>query len=170
MSHSKAPTVVVGIYNHQDQAVKGIQALRNAGFPDEQIGVASREWTKHLEGVKVHEQHSAEHGAVTGALVGGGLGAALGLVGAILVPGAIPFLAGHALLAALGGGLAGASGGVFVGPFLALGIDKAESEDYARQLEQDKVAVLVNAPGREDEARALMVQQGAYDESMSASP
>ena len=170
MALTETTSIVVGIFNAREHAVKGIHALKRAGFPDADIGVASREWTKHLEGVKVEEQHAAEHGAITGALVGGGLGTALGLVGAILVPGVIPLLAGHALLAAIGGGLAGASGGVFVGPFISMGIEESEARKHARHIEQGKTALLVYAPGRQDEARSVMVEQGAYDESMSTSP
>src|SRR5262249_27361371 len=114
-------TTVPGIFEKREHAVKAIEALKQAGFRDDQIAVASREWSHNLEGVPVHEQHVTEKGAITGALVGGGLGAALGLAGAILVPGALPVITGSAVVSALGGGLIGGAGGAFAGPFVALG-------------------------------------------------
>jgi hypothetical protein len=161
-------TTVPGIFDDKEQAARAIRALKEAGFIEGQIGVASREWSQKLQDVPVEEQHTAERGAVAGALVGGGIGAALGLAGAILVPGAIPIITGHALLSALGGGLAGASGGAFAGPFIALGFSEEESRKHAEHVEQGKTVVLVQAPRRHDEARAIMVANGAFDESMNA--
>jgi hypothetical protein len=163
-------TTVVGIFDDQEHAKKAIQALKEAGFTDAQIGVASREWSRQLQEVPVDQQHIAERGAVTGALVGGGLGAAVGLMGAVLIPGAAPVVAGTALLSALGGGLAGAGGGVFAGPFVALGLSEHEARKHGRHVEEGRTAVLVHTPTRQEEARAIMVEQGAYDESMDTSP
>jgi hypothetical protein len=161
-------TTAPGVFDEREQAVKAIAALKEAGFTDAQMGVASREWSQKLAEVPVEEQHTAEHGAVAGALVGGGVGAIVGLAGAILVPGAVPIITGHALLSALGGGLLGASGGAFAGPFLALGFSEEEAQRHARHVEQGKTIVLVHAPGRLEEARSIMVEHGAYDESMNA--
>jgi hypothetical protein len=167
---SSSPTTALGIFDEQAEAALAIHALKEAGFFDREIGVASREWSQHLQGVRVDQQHVAEHGAVTGTLVGGGIGSVVGLVGAILVPGTIPILAGHALLSVLGGGLAGAAAGAFAGPFIALGFSEQESRRHAKHVEQGKTIVLVYAPDRTDEARRIMVHHGAYDDSMTASP
>jgi hypothetical protein len=161
-------TTVPGVFDEREQAVKAIAALKEAGFTDAQIGVASREWSQKLAEVPVEEQHLAEKGAVAGVLVGGGVGALVGLAGAILVPGAIPIITGHALLSALGGGLLGASGGAFAGPFVALGFSEEEAQRHAQHIAQGKTIVLVHAPGRLEEARSILVAQGAYDESMNA--
>jgi hypothetical protein len=170
MMIASSATTVVGIFDNQEQAAAGIRALKQAGFTDAQIGVSSRHWSHEGEGVRLDEQHVAEQGAVAGAVVGGTLGAVLGLAGAVLLPGAAPILAGHALLSALGGGLAGAGGGTFVGPFIAMGYSEAEAKAHARHLEQGKTLVLVHAPDRMEAARSILVEHGAYDESMSTSP
>ncbi len=161
-------TTVPGIFDNQEQAARAIAALKGAGFSDAQIGVASRQWSKKLDGVHLDEQKAAEHGAVTGGLLGGGIGAALGLAGAILVPGAIPVITGSLLFSALGGGLAGASAGVFAGPFVALGFSEEDARKHADHVEQGKTVVLVHAPDRYDEARSILVQNGAFDETMNA--
>jgi hypothetical protein len=169
MSLSTA-TTVVGVFEDQAHAAKAIPALKQGGFTDAQIGIASRELARQFEGVAVKEQHRTEHGALAGALVGGGVGAALGLAGAAFIPGVAPLLAGSLLLGALGGGAAGASVGVFAGTFIALGMSHEEAERNARHVEEGKAVLFVYAPGRQDEARAIMVDQGAFDESMAASP
>jgi hypothetical protein len=161
-------TTVPGIFETQDDARKAIAALKQAGFTDAQIGVASREWTQKLQEVDVEEQHTAEKGAVAGVLLGGSLGATLGLIGAILVPGAIPIIAGHAILSALGAGLLGAAGGAFAGPFIALGFSEEESREHARHVEAGRTVLLVYTPDRQEEARSIMVANGAFDESMNA--
>ncbi len=161
-------TTVPGIFETNAEATKAIAALKKAGFTDAQIGVASREWSRKLEGVEVGEQHAAAKGAINGSLIGGGVGATLGLVGAIFVPGVIPLIAGHALLSALGGGLAGASAGAFAGPFVALGYSEEESHRHSKYVEEGKTVLLIYAPGREAEARSILVDHGAFDESMNA--
>jgi len=165
-----SPTTVVGIFDDHAQALEALRALKQAGFRDEQIGIASREWVRKLGEVRVDEQHAAEQGAATGAVVGATLGATIGLVGAVFLPGAIPLLAGHALLSALGGGLLGAGAGTFAGPFLAMGFSEADAHKNAQYVAQGKTVLLVHAPDRKEEARKILVEQGAYDESMEATP
>jgi hypothetical protein len=161
-------TTVPGVFETREEAKEAISALKQAGFADAQIGLVSREWSSRLQDVRVDEQRATEKGAIAGTLVGGGVGAALGLAGGIFVPGAIPLIAGHALLSALGGGLMGAAGGAFAGPFVALGFAEDEARKNARHVEEGKTVLLVYAPGREAEARSILVAHGAFDESMNA--
>jgi hypothetical protein len=161
-------TKVPGIFDEHEQAVKAIAALKQAGFRDDQIAVASRELSRKLERVPVEEQHVTERGAVAGAVIGGGVGAALGLAGAIFIPGVLPLIAGSTIASIVGGGLAGTALGAFTGPFVALGWTEGEIQRHARQVEEGKTVLLVYAPGREAEARSIMVEQGAFDESMNA--
>jgi hypothetical protein len=161
-------TTVPGIFEKHEQAVKAIAALKQAGFRDDQIAIGSRELARKLERVPVEEQHITEKGAIRGALIGGGVGAALGLAGAIFIPGVLPLVAGSALVGAVGGGLAGSAVGAFTGPFFALGWSEDELRRHARHVEEGKTVLLVYAPGQEAEARSIMVEHGAFDESMNA--
>jgi hypothetical protein len=163
-------TTVLGVFDGPAQAAKAIAELKKAGFTDNDIGVASKEWSKNFDKLDPGEQHVAEHGAIGGGLIGGGLGAALGLVGAIAVPAAIPIFAGSALASMLVGAAAGAAGGVFVGPFIAMGFSEEEAGEHVKHIERGKTVLIVYSPKRRDEARKIMVEQGAYDESMSNSP
>jgi hypothetical protein len=167
---ASAATTAVGVFEGHEPAAKAIRALKAAGFSDGQIGVASREWSKHFDDVGIQQQQAAGDGAVTGAAVGAGLGATLGLVGGILIPGLLPVVAGQALVSALLGGAAGAAGGAFAGPFIAMGLADHEATLHARHVEEGKTVLLVHAPGRKDDAHAIMVEHGAYDASMNTGP
>lgn len=160
----------IGVFDHRDQAKKAIEALKAAGFRDEQLGVASRDWSKKFEGVSADDQNVAADGAVWGSVVGGGLGAVVGLVGSALVPGAIPIVAGQMLFNVLLGGAAGAAGGVFGGPFIAMGLSETDAERHAKHVAEGKTVLLVHAPDRADEARDILINAGAYDDSMANKP
>jgi len=160
-------TITLGVFEKEEEARAAIAALKEAGFTDDQIGVASKRWSKDLEAVRVDRQHTAEKGAVRGSMVGSGIGAVLGLVGGILVPGVIPIVAGSAILGLLGGAAAGAAAGAYVGPFIALGLSKEEADFHAQHVEKGRTVVLVYSAERVDDARKIMVEHGAYDESMS---
>ncbi|MFL5330741.1 MAG: hypothetical protein ACJ8C4_17720 [Gemmataceae bacterium] len=170
MEATATATTAVGVFDDKNQAGIAIDALKKAGFTEQQIGVASHEVTKHFGGVNAQEQHTAESGAIRGSLVGTGVGAVLGLAGASLIPGVLPFVAGSLLVSTLVGGAAGAAVGAFAGPFIALGMSEHEANIHAQHVAAGKTVLLVYAPDRRDEARDIMVHNGAYDDSMNASP
>src|SRR6266481_3836505 len=97
-------TTVLGIFDDQEHALKAIEELRRAGFPEDQLGLASRHWVADVpELAQVELQHTVGDGAITGAAVGSGLGAVAGAVAASVIPVAGPVLAGGLLVGALGG-------------------------------------------------------------------
>lgn len=161
---------VLGIFDDQRDATAAIEALKKAGFADRDIGVASREWSKQFQNVDVDEQHVAAKGAIGGSVIGGSVGAIAGLVGAMLVPGLIPVIAGETIVTMLLGGAAGAAVGAFAGPFVAMGFSESDAKAHAQHVAEGKTVVIVYAPDRKNEARSIMVANGAYDESMSSSP
>jgi hypothetical protein len=162
---------VLGIFDDQDHALQAIQALRRAGFQDDQLGLASRHGVADApELAQVEMQHSAGDSAVTGAAVGGGLGAVAGAVAASVIPVAGPVLAGGLLVGALGGAALGAAVGTFAGPFVALGLSEYDARHYAQHVEAGRTVVLVRTDDRKEEARDLLVSYGAYDDSMRAKP
>lgn len=167
-----SPTTAVGIFDTPTAAQTAIGALKEAGFTDAQIGIASREWSKRFANVNVDDQQAAETGAIAGAAVGAGVGAVLGLVGAMVVPGFGPLVAGSLLVSALVGGAAGAAGGTFAGPFIAMGFAEHEAAAHGRLVELGKTVVLVyeTEPVKKDAARDIMVRNGAYDPGASTSP
>lgn len=167
-----SPTTAVGVFNTPADAEAAVRALKEAGFDDAQIGVASREWSQRFANVNVGDQHAAERGAVAGAAIGGGVGAVLGIAGAMLIPGAAPLVAGSLLVSALVGGAAGAAGGTFAGPFIAMGFSEDDAAEHGRAIEHGKTVLLVYESDRQrrDEARDVMVANGAFDSGASTSP
>src|ERR687895_2451616 len=100
-------TVVAAAFDDRADAERAINALRDAGFPGDRIGVALRDRT--AQGQLVEETGAtgtkAAEGAATGALGGGLLGGLVGLLvglGALAIPGIGPVVAGGAPARALG--------------------------------------------------------------------
>jgi hypothetical protein len=161
---------LIAVFEDQEHAQRALRDLRQAGFRDEQLGLASRHAVPAApERSSVEAQERAGEGAVAGAAVGAGAGALAGAAAAALVPGVGPFLAGG-LLATLGGAALGAAVGTFAGPFIALGLSEDEAQFYARHVEQGRTVVLVRTDDRKDEASAILERHGPYDDSMKAKP
>jgi Heat induced stress protein YflT len=100
-----AGETIVGLFADQLDAERGIQALKAAGFSEQQIGVAVRDKQQQQELTEGTGTQTAE-GAATGAVGGGVLGGAVGLlagVGALAIPGIGPIIAGGALASTLAG-------------------------------------------------------------------
>jgi outer membrane lipoprotein SlyB len=162
-------TNVIGVFDKPAQAAAAVHALLASGFTRKQVSLVAREWAKELDGVRVDLQHAAEDGAVVGALSGGAAGVVAGVAGAALLPVAGPVVAGTLLVGALVGGAAGAAAGTFAGPFVAMGLEEADAKRHAQHLEKGNTVVVVHVKDKEqaDRARALMVANGAFDESMA---
>jgi hypothetical protein len=163
-------TTVVGVFEDQIHALESIRALRRAGFTDQQMGLVSRHGIGEPELPQVETQQRAGEGAIKGAAVGGGIGAVAGAVVAGTVPVVGPVLAGGLLIGAIGGAALGAAVGTFAGPFIALGMSEQDAHDYARHVEAGRTAVVVHTTDRQELARRLMDEHGAYDDSMRAKP
>ena len=163
-------TTVVGIFEDQNHALEAIRALRRAGFTDQQIGLASRHAIGEPELPQVTAQQLAGDASLKGAAVGGGIGAVAGAVAAGVVPVIGPVLAGGLLVGALGGAALGAAVGTFAGPFIALGMSEKDAQEYARHVEAGRTAVIVHTTDRQELARKILDEHGAYDDSMRAKP
>ena len=108
---------VAGLFLHRARAEQEIDALKTTGFTGDQIGVALRDRT--AQGVLLEDTglQVAEEAATTGALGGGLLGGLTGLligIGALVIPGLGPVVAGGMLATAFGvaGGTAVAGAGI----------------------------------------------------------
>ncbi|MBX6313472.1 MAG: general stress protein, partial [Isosphaeraceae bacterium] len=69
----KQRSTIVGVFTDRTQADRAISELRQAGFRDDQIGVAGRH-TDETGAVTTEAGTQWETGAVTGAVAGGGRG------------------------------------------------------------------------------------------------
>ena len=95
-------TAVFGIYPDRSSVDRGVEALKAAGFSNNDVSVLfpDKQGTKdfaHEKETKAPE--GAATGAGTGAVLGGGLGWLAG-IGALAIPGLGPFIAAGPIMAA----------------------------------------------------------------------
>lgn len=156
---------VVGIFNDQTQAQRAVQALKQAGFSDEQIGVIGRDSsgkTTHTQG-DTTESYAAE-GAATGLATGAGIGALWGIaVISNILPAIGPAIVGGTLAAVLSSAAAGAAAAGLAGSLVGMGVPKDEADYYETEFQSGRVLVTVSAAGREAEALSILQQHGGYD-------
>jgi uncharacterized protein (TIGR02271 family) len=155
------------------QADKAVNELVDAGFRQDQIGVALRNAEGAYGTTKTTgaEGSHAESGAVTGAITRLGLGALAGLgVLAGVIPVVGPAIAAGTMGAILSNAAAGASIVGLVGALVGPGIPEHEAEYYHEEFEAGRTIVTVTANERADEATAILRRNGAYDMSTRASP
>jgi hypothetical protein len=152
--------VAAGVFDTRREAETAVEELRRAGFSNEQIGIAGSDADAPLHDAGTR----AEEGAVAGAIGGGTLGA---LGGVAVAAGAIspigPAVAGGLLAGLLASTAVGAAAGGVVGALTGLGFPEEEARHYEEELAVGRPLVTVRAPGRYDEAVAILRRCGARD-------
>jgi uncharacterized membrane protein len=147
-------SVVIGVFPTQAQAQQALQALRNAGFGDEEIGFLSRaEATQNISDVSA----GAASGVMEGGIVGGLLGAAV----ALFIPGFGPALAGGIVAATLGGLALGAGAGGILGMLRSIGVNENEVRFYQDELAANHVIITVKVSSSLQDAEAILRTNGA---------
>jgi uncharacterized protein (TIGR02271 family) len=158
-----AGETVVGLFADQTAAERGIQALKVAEFPEQQIGVAVRDKRQQQELTEGTGTQAAE-GAATGAVGGGVLGGVVGLlagVGALAIPGIGPILAGGALASTLAGAGIGAAAGGLIGALAGMGVPEADARHFEQGFQEGGVLVTVEAGPDAERARQTLLASGA---------
>ena len=156
-------STVVGLFKNQVDAERAIQRLKQEGFTEKQIGVAMRDRGQQKELIEGTGTQAAE-GAATGAIGGGVLGGVIGLlagVGALVIPGVGPIIAGGALASTLAGAGIGAAAGGLLGALMGMGIPEEDARYFDEGFKAGGTLVTVNAEGREAEARNRLYEGGA---------
>jgi uncharacterized protein (TIGR02271 family) len=165
MAMRTAGSTVVGVFRDPDDARDAINALKDAGFRADDIGLLTRD-REEARAVAADTGTEAGEGAATGAVAGGLLGGLLGWlvgIGSLVIPGVGPFVAAGVLGAALTGAAIGAGLGAIAGALVGMGIPEDEAEYYEGEVRSGRTLVTVRADGRYDDARAIMQRAGAYD-------
>jgi hypothetical protein len=155
---TKQITSAIGIFADADTARQAVHALKQAGFRDDQIGVASPQAEGHAEGRATH----AAEGAAVGAATGAGAGAlwALGIAAGVL-PGIGPVIAGGLLASVLASAAGGVAVGGLAGTLVGLGVPEEEARDYEAEFLAGRTIVTVQAEGRAAEAWAILDRHAA---------
>jgi uncharacterized protein (TIGR02271 family) len=158
---------VVGVFHDIEDARDAVEALKDAGFAADNVGLLAHDRERGREVAEETGAHShAGQGAATGLIAGGilgGVGGWLVGIGALAIPGVGPFIAAGAFGAALTGAAVGAGVGAIAGALIGLGIPEDEATYYEGEVRGGRTLVTVRADGRYDEAREIMRDHGAYD-------
>jgi hypothetical protein len=137
---------VVGIVHTRVEAENLVDALKSAGFVDNNISVLfpDKEGTKDF----AHDNSTkAPEGAVTGATTGGAIGGTLGLlagIGALAVPGVGPLIAAGPIMAALSGAAVGATVAGVAGALIGMGIPEYEAKMYEGKVRDGNILLAVH--------------------------
>ena len=165
MQTTTTSTTVVGVFSNRSQADRAVDALFDAGFDSNQIGVVTRSSAETTGATRADTEQEVENagtGAVTGAAAGAGLGALIGwgvlsglvpVIGPALFAGTLGVLASNA---AAGAGVVG-----LVGALTGWGVPEEHARHYETEITAGRVVVTVNSGSRYDEARSILRQYGA---------
>ena len=148
---------IVGIFPDRRAAKHAILDLKAAGFDPQRMGIVMHDRSDARE-VAEDEGVCSAAGAVTGGVIGGTAGALLAATGALAVPGIGPFISGGVLASLIGG-----TAGWLIGGLAGLGVSHDEAQYYQIRVEQGGVLVTVDPEGRDQEARHIMLDNGAED-------
>src|SRR6202161_3123811 len=165
-------TAVFGIYSSYESVENGVDALRSAGFRNEDIsalfpeGAGTRDFA-HEKSTKAPE--GATTGGGTGVVLGGAMGWLLG-IGALAIPGLGPFIAAGPIMAALAGaGVGGTLGGI-TGALVGMGIPEYEAKRYEGRVKDGGILLSVHSNSSEWTKRAKLILEatGAQDISSTS--
>jgi hypothetical protein len=156
-------STVVGVFEERALAERAADALRQAGFSDDDIGFAVRDGARESIVTEDEETSNAGEGAVAGMVTGGLLGGVAAAAVSLLIPGIGPVLGGGLLAATLSGAAAGAAAGGLLGALTGLGVSEEEARYYESEFQAGRTILTVRADGRTDEAVTIMRRHGGYD-------
>jgi len=171
--------IVVGLFQNRSRAEDAIRELKEAGFRNEQIGMAAPDRNEREDDAREDARNQAgedkdevgnnvedtakgmAQGAAVGALGGGVVGGLVGLIGSLLIPGAGPIVLGGVLASALMGvGLGVATGGL-IGALMGMGVPERDAQYFEQGLRKGGTLVTVNAGEGTPEALSILQRYGA---------
>ncbi len=143
---------VIALVDTREQAQRIVEALRAAGFADNDISALFPDKTSTRD-FAVEQHTKAPEGAAVGASAGGVAGGAIGLLaglGAIVIPGLGALVAAGPIIALLSGAAAGAAVGGLTGALVGMGIPEVEAKIYEGKVREGNILLAVHT---EDDAR-----------------
>jgi hypothetical protein len=165
--------IVVALFEERSEAEDAIRDLKDAGFTNEQIGVATQ---GRIEAGEAPGEGSAAddeaarivqetasglaEGAAAGALTGGVIGGLVGLVSSLLIPGVGPLVVGGILASALMGVGVGAATGGLIGALVGMGVPE-DARYFDAGLREGRTLVTVSNTDGAYEALGILERHGA---------
>jgi hypothetical protein len=169
----------VGVFPHRRDAEAALTALRDAGFPMNQVSVIAKDADRNdaIAGVDMQSRtgnklgNKADEGAKAGATTGGilgGLGGLLVGLGTLAIPGVGPVILGGAAATAiattLSGGAIGAAAGGLGGALVGLGIPEDRAKLYNQHIERGDYLVIIDGTASEvQQADGIMHRHNIQD-------
>jgi len=158
---------VYGIYPNRVTVERAVDALKDAGFRNEDISVLLPQsgGTKEFA---VEKDTKAPEGAATGAGTGAAVGGALGWlvgIGLLAIPGLGPFIAAGPIVAALAGAGAGGLAGGIAGALIGMGIPEYEANRYEGRIKAGGILLSVHADDADwkNKGKDILKNTGAED-------
>jgi len=142
-------TTAVAVFDNHADAQRAVQQLRQMGFTESQISVATRsDKSTHDATAADDKSKGMAAGAGAGAAAGAGAGALWGLGIAIgVLPAIGPVIAGGALAAIIASAATGAAAAGIVGALIGLGVPEDEAARFEQEFQAGRTIVTVKAPG-----------------------
>lgn len=167
---AKSPRfTVVAAFECRARAEEAMAALRQAGFANDQLGIAARdEDPAGCAGTPGEKKSRLEETAAAGAAAGATVGAVAGAVATGMVPGIGPAIAAGAITGILGGTVLGVAAGGMIGALVGLGFPEEDARYYDREFLAGRAILAVRGAGRSAEAADILRRAGAY--AVSTSP
>jgi hypothetical protein len=172
--------IVVALFEERSEAEDAIRDLKNAGFTNEQIGVATQEragagWARspeepRSEGTPATDEPARivedtasglAEGAAVGAVTGGVIGGLVGLVSSLLIPGVGPLVVGGVLASTLMGLGVGAATGGLIGALVGLGVPEEDARYFDAGLRKGRTLVTVTDADGAPQAVPILERHGA---------
>lgn len=160
-------STTVGVFQDKAQADRAVDALFDAGFNTNQIGVVTRDLPTHRSTARPDAVQNADAGdnatagATAGVVTGAGIGALVGwgvLAGAIPVVGPALFAGTLGVLATNAAGGAAAVG--ILGALTGWGVSEDQARHYESEIAAGRIVVTVTSD-RCESAKAILMQHGA---------
>ena len=153
--------IVVALFEERSEAEDAIRDLKNAGFTNEQIGVATQGRIEAGEAPSEGSAVGLAEGAAAGALTGGVIGGLVGLVSSLLIPGVGPLVVGGILASALMGMGVGAATGGLIGALVGMGVPEEDARYFDAGLREGRTLVTVSNTDGASEALGILERHGA---------
>lgn len=147
-------------FRDRESAENALRSLHEAGFTDDEIGIAVRDDSEQVDKSWVAAmEEQAGSDAVTGVAAGGVLGAILGAGLAIAIPG-VGTAIGAGIIA--GSIASGAFAGGLVGPLVSLGVDEDQAQFLEEEFRSGSIILTVHTEDRAEEAHEILEQHGGH--------
>jgi hypothetical protein len=158
---------VYGIYTSRPRVEEAVEALKDAGFRNEDISVLLPEGGGNKE-FAVEKGTKAPEGGATGGISGAAIGGALGWlvgIGSLAIPGVGPFIAAGPIVAALAGAGAGGTVGWIAGVLIGMGIPEYEANRYEGRIKEGGILLSVHADDSDwkNKGKEILKRTGAED-------